>query len=220
MATIVDRLTPEERAEVIAAGLEPATVVPEHQPVRVEPTHVSMADDTGPHAPAENLEEIYFEGSPTLRSSLARTLFWILLATAIAAAPFVIQSRHWVKNGVPFWAFLAAIGVGVLLVLVPILFVRAVRYRVTNYRIRFERGLLGRTIDTLELWHVDDIKLRQSLFGRILGVGTIFIVSNDETTPTLPLHGIPHPRTLFETLEQRIIAVKRQRGVVKLDTGL
>ena len=30
---------------------------------------------------------------------------------------------------------------------------------------------------------------------------------------------LPNPRPLFETLKQRIIAVKRQRGVVKMDIG-
>jgi hypothetical protein len=37
--------------------------------------------------------------------------------------------------------------------------------------------------------------------------------------PKLPLVGIPDPRPLYETLKQRIIAVKRQRGVVKVDQG-
>jgi len=30
---------------------------------------------------------------------------------------------------------------------------------------------------------------------------------------------VPNPRPLFENLKQRVIAVKRQRGVIKMDTG-
>jgi hypothetical protein len=52
-----------------------------------------------------------------------------------------------------------------------------------------------------------------------MGTGTITIMSHDKTTPKLVLHGIPHPRPVFESLKQRIIAVKRQRGVVKMDVG-
>jgi hypothetical protein len=39
------------------------------------------------------------------------------------------------------------------------------------------------------------------------------------TTPRLDLVGLPNARPLFEALKTRIIAVKRQRGVVKMDTG-
>ena len=37
--------------------------------------------------------------------------------------------------------------------------------------------------------------------------------------PLLVMHDIPHARELFEQLKQRIIAVKRSRGVIKMDPG-
>jgi uncharacterized membrane protein YdbT with pleckstrin-like domain len=101
----------------------------------------------------------------------------------------------------------------------PWLTTRTVRYRISNYRIDYERGILSKNIDTLELWHVDDISLHQSPLVRLLRVGTIRIVSGDATTPHLSLDGLPTPRPIFEQLKQRIIAVKRQRGVIKMDLG-
>jgi hypothetical protein len=100
-----------------------------------------------------------------------------------------------------------------------VMIVKSVRYRISNYRIDFERGIFGKKIDTLELWHVEDIHFEQSFLDRILGVGNITVVSHDDTTPRLVMIGIPNPRPLFETLKQRVIAVKRQRGVVKMDVG-
>ncbi len=108
---------------------------------------------------------------------------------------------------------------GVVLVLWPLVMTRTIRYRISNYRIDYERGLLSKHIDTLELWHVEDITFNQSLMDRIMKVGTITIISNDDTTPELLLHSVPNPRPLFETLKQRVIAVKRQRGVIKMDLG-
>ena len=70
-----------------------------------------------------------------------------------------------------------------------------------------------------ELWHVEDLQFHQSLLDRILCIGEITVVSHDETTPRLRLQALPHPRPIFETLKQRIITVKRQRGVIKLDAG-
>jgi len=83
----------------------------------------------------------------------------------------------------------------------------------------WEFNLLSKNIDTLELWHVEDINFHQSLIDRLMNTGDITILSHDDTTPRLHLNGVPNPRPLFENLKQRIIAVKRQRGVIKMDTG-
>jgi hypothetical protein len=53
----------------------------------------------------------------------------------------------------------------------------------------------------------------------MLGVGTITVLSHDDTTPRLVLWGVPNPRAIFDSLEKRVIAVKRSRGVIKMDTG-
>jgi uncharacterized membrane protein YdbT with pleckstrin-like domain len=139
-----------------------------------------------------------------------------LLGLVFIALPILAMVYDW---GWPWWLLLACFIVAIVLVAVPLLMVRTIRYRITNYRIDYERGLLSRQIDTLELWHVEDIRFHQSLADRLLGVGTISVFSHDETTPQLDLHGLPHPRPVFDALKQRIIAVKRQRGVIKMDIG-
>ena len=77
----------------------------------------------------------------------------------------------------------------------------------------------AKDIDTLELWHVEDLHFHQSLLDRILDVGSICVTSHDQNMPELTIRGIPNPRPLFETLKQRVIAVKRARGVIKMDPG-
>ena len=118
-----------------------------------------------------------------------------------------------------WWLTLIFILAGLACFIVPWLRTKMIRYRISNYRIDYERGLLGKNIDTLELWHVEDIRFNQTLIDRILGVGNITVISHDDTTPTLSLHGLPNPRPIFDNLKQRVIAVKRQRGVIKMDTG-
>lgn len=71
----------------------------------------------------------------------------------------------------------------------------------------------------MELWHIEDLHFRQSLMSRLFDVGTITVLSKDETMPRLELFGIPNPRPIYEMLKQRVIAVKRQRGVIKMDPG-
>ena len=172
------------------------------------------------HRVADDQEQIFYEGSPVLRSELARGFIWIAIGLVIIAAPIVI----WImaKEGThPFawWWFLVALVIGLGFILVPWIRTKSICYKITNYRIDIERGLLSKRIDTLELWHVDDIKLQQSFLDRMLGVGTMTVYSGDDTTPELPIRGLPGARPLFESVKQRVIAVKRQRGVVKMDLG-
>jgi membrane protein YdbS with pleckstrin-like domain len=174
------------------------------------------APPTGPHAPPDHDEITYYEGSPLVRGRLGTLLLCGLIGLILIALPITNLVFHWhwplILDGI-------LVVVGLLLFLVPSLRTRSIRYRITNYRIDYERGILGRNIDTLELWHVEDLHFHQSLLGRLLNVGSIIVTSRDETLPKLELHSLPNPKPLYETLKQRVIAVKRQQGVLKVDPG-
>ncbi len=169
-----------------------------------------------PHKPADDTEEVYFEGRPLLRGDVGTLFGWGLAGIIVIAIPMFFW---WIDKSPPWWMWLILWILGVGMLFIPLLLVKMIRYRISNYRIDYERGILSRSIDTLELWHVDDVKLHQSLLDRILNVGTITVLSRDDTTPQLLLRSLPNPRPLFETIKQRIIAVKRQRGVIKMDVG-
>jgi hypothetical protein len=176
-----------------------------------------MTQEDTPHRPADDKEEVYFEGSPMLRWQLASGWPWAIVGLVIALSPIFVKMVLSPKTQIVWWIYPLAVVVGILFVLIPWIKTKTVRYRITNYRIDFERGLISRDIDTLELWHVEDLKFHQNILHRLLDVGTITILSHDDTTPKLRLDGLPHPRQLFQQLQQQIIAVKRQRGVIKMD---
>ncbi|HZN64795.1 MAG TPA: PH domain-containing protein [Tepidisphaeraceae bacterium] len=170
-----------------------------------------------PHRPADDAEVVYYKGSPQIRGELGKVSLWAIIGVLLIIAPFVyylLQNEWW-----PWYVILGLVVLGLILLFIPVLIVRQVRYCISNYRIDYERGLLGKKIDTMELWHVDDINFRQSFFDRLMGVGTIVVFSDDQTTPNLELKGLPNPREIFEKLKQRVISVKRQRGVIKMDVG-
>jgi membrane protein YdbS with pleckstrin-like domain len=178
------------------------------------PSDVPPASDSEagqPHKPADDREEIYFQGSPLMRGELGRMFICWFIALLMIGAAIYFQP--------PWYVILAAVVVALIIATVPWIATKMIRYRISNYRIDFERGLLSKRIDTLELWHVEDISFSQSLMDRMLGVGTITIVSADATTPRLQLASLPNPKPLFDSLKQRIISVKRQRGVIKMDVG-
>ena len=180
-------------------------------------TTPERGDDSEPHRPADDVEELYFQGSPLLRGDVKPVAAGVGLVVLLIVG---IVLYHRLEGKLPpLLIVFGVFAVAELLVMATLLRTKTVTYRISNYRVDVSRGMLSRNTDTLELWHVEDIRLHQSLLGRILGVGDITIFSHDDTTPTLLLQGIPDPRKLFTVLEQRIIAVKRQRGVIKTDAG-
>jgi membrane protein YdbS with pleckstrin-like domain len=187
-------------------------------PPSPQPPHNDL-EDHAPHREAGDTEEIYYQGSPMIRGAIGRIFLWALLGILMLAAPIAFKMLSKEHEWPVWWLTLAFVVVGLILLCIPVLIVKSVRYRISNYRIDYERGILGKRIDTLELWHVEDIQFRQSFLDRILGVGNLTVISHDDTTPRLDMRGVPNPRPLFDTLKQRIIAVKRQRGVVKMDSG-
>jgi len=170
-----------------------------------------------PHAPPADDEAVYYHGSPFLGGKPEEVLAFGLVGTLFLLGPIIykLTAHGWPAQ----WATLAMLIVGVVLWIIPVVITKSTRYRISNYRIDYERGLIARDISTLELWHVEDIAFHQSFLDRLLGIGTIRVISHDESMPNLYMRGIPDARKLFIELEQRIISVKRQTGVLKLDTG-
>jgi membrane protein YdbS with pleckstrin-like domain len=130
-------------------------------------------------------------------------------------------------EGVPswkawFWSYIAA---GVLsLVLVGIVWLvilelkrKGTRYKITSRTIDLETGIFSKSIDTVQLWRVQDIDFHQSFIGRMLGVATIRIVTTDKSTPQLVLSGLPASRDVFEQIKDAADLARQQRvvGVVE-----
>lgn len=177
----------------------------------------SLTPDPGKPSGSNGLdtEAVYYEGHPRLRGEIGMLLVWTIVAAVLAAVGYLL----WQREIVSVWVMLGLFVLAVLAVFIPAILVRRSRYRLTNYRIDFEFGILFKRYETLELWHVDDIRLAQSPLDRILRIGTIEVLSTDKSTPRLELRSLPEPKRLLDLLKQRVIAVKRQRGVVKLDMG-
>lgn len=174
--------------------------------------------DTPPAKPIEEEEIVYFEGRPVLRADQAKAAMFLIIGLGLIALPILAEVFDWTWWD-HRWMTPVCIVLAILAVVIPWLVTRTTHYRITNYRIDFERGILKKRIDTLELWHVDDISFEQGLVDRIMNVGSVHILSNDRTTPRLELDGLPNPRVIFDSLRQRVITVKRQRGVIKMDVG-
>jgi len=90
---------------------------------------------------------------------------------------------------------------------------RSTMFRVTNTVIETERGFLSKRIDVLQLWRCRDVRYRQGLMDRILGIAHIEVFAQDATTPHLEIFGMPASRQLFEQLRDSIEIQRHAKNV-------
>jgi len=112
-----------------------------------------------------------------------------------------------------------ALGIVIPVAVVAVFFVgvnlarRSTMFRVTNTVIETERGLLSKRIDVLQLWRCRDVRYRQTLTDRILGIAHIEVFAQDATTPHLEIFGMPASRQLFEQLRDSIEIQRHAKNV-------
>jgi membrane protein YdbS with pleckstrin-like domain len=157
-----------------------------------------------------------YEGVPSWRAYFRHYVLSVIATAAVVAGLLVLGGR---VSGRP-----ATLETEALYVVLPLaamlvfwlgvnLYRRSVKFRVTSTAIEIERGFLSRRIDVLQLWRCRDVRYRQRLSDRILGIAHIDVFAQDSTTPHLEIFGMPASRDLFEQLRDSIEIQRHARNV-------
>jgi uncharacterized membrane protein YdbT with pleckstrin-like domain len=134
-------------------------------------------------------EEVIWEGRPTWRAwAWTWILGWILLPVLVGG---LLLASVWIQ-------------------------MRSSRWKLTSRRIEVETGLLGRRVDTLELWKIRDVEFRQTLMDRLTGVSSLWVTAHDGTYPALDLRGLPGDRAIYDRLMNAVMQARQQRGVLNV----
>jgi uncharacterized membrane protein YdbT with pleckstrin-like domain len=91
--------------------------------------------------------------------------------------------------------------------------VKSCRYRLTTQRLFVRRGWLARHSNELELYRVKDVVVDQRFLQRVLGYGTITVIADDESTPTVVMPGISRPTQAKEMIRAQYRAARQREGV-------
>ena len=94
--------------------------------------------DHAPHREADDREEIYYQGSPLIRGNIGKIFLMWVLAIALLAVPFLYHHFHNPQEWPNTWVTVACVVVALILLFIPVLIIKSVRYRISNYRIDFE----------------------------------------------------------------------------------
>jgi len=140
---------------------------------------------TDPAQPVE--EQTIFDLKPAARG-FPGLLFWGLVLLPVFLLGVLLWLRVWYKTS-------------------------ATRYRLTTQRLFVEKGLIAKHIEEVELFRVKDVTVRQGALQRLLGVGSVVVLSSDDTAPRLTLKAIHNPVEVKENLRTAFRAARRNEGM-------
>lgn len=127
----------------------------------------------------------------------------------------------WLRGTLAGWGtlLLCLVGIGLIIVLVKWIQNLATTYEVTPDRLVIRHGIFIKSIDEIELYRVKDIRIDFSLISQWADIGTISVLSSDETTRDAPLV-IPHveaARRRREELRKLVDEARQKRRVREID---
>ena len=184
--------------------------------VAAAPTAAVITPPFAQNAGALPEKKIIYDGSPSWRAYIG---YYIIGVLATIIVPYVTN-----------WFGVQYIAVGhhktarVLLVMIPLAISaiyfaalyfhrRSIRFRVSNTSIETEYGILKKRIDVLELWRCRDIRYKQNIVDRMLGIAHVELFTTDVTTPHVEIIGMPASRQLFEQLRDSIEIQRHTQNV-------
>ncbi len=167
-----------------------------------------------PHAPDGRTErKLLYDGAPSWRAYFGHYFLGVL------ATPLGTLVVYWLSGLFSKTTSTKVLVVGICLGMSAIYFAglyfyrKSIKFRVTSSNIETERGILSKKIDVLELWRCRDVRYKQNLLDRILGIAHIEIFTADVTTPHVEITGLPASRQLFEQIRDGIEMQRQSRNV-------
>ncbi len=126
-----------------------------------------------------------------------------------------------VKN---FWWFVSC------LLVIPIpwaiwewLKVKCRVFNITSERLIIDEGVFNKSQETLELYRIRDMQVKQPFWLRLFGLENIHLIATDITTESVVLDYIPSNLALRDKLRVQVEECRRKKGVremgIDLDQG-
>ncbi len=94
---------------------------------------------------------------------------------------------------------------------------KSIRYEVTPDRIEWSRGIFDRKVDNIDMFRVVDLKLRRSLLEAFLGIGTVILLTNDESDPQFEFKKVHRCRRLYDALKEAGLNADKKRNVIHVE---
>ena len=190
-----------------------------------------QSDQSQQDAESQEGSSVLWAGRPSV-FALTGTFLKIACFTAVCwavytypvtlLATYVPNANVKVAQLVPVEAWIdlsvLALGLGAVFALFwKALALKSIRYEVTPDRIEWSRGIFDRKVDNLDMFRVVDLKLRRSAVDCLLGIGTVILISNDESDPHFEFKHVHRCRRLYDALKEAGLNADKKRNVIHVE---
>ena len=88
-------------------------------------------------------------------------------------------------------------------------------YSIADGRLYIKRGLLATHYDEIMLFRIYDIKMVETIWQRLFGVGTVIVYTSDASSPqkVVRLVNIKEPLALRDLLSRRVEIAREEKGI-------
>lgn len=156
-------------------------------------------------------EKTLFNGHPAMIYSIGQFVPFLVVIILAGVAVYVLDWESY--TGYIGYAILATILVLGAMFLRLYTRSRGTHYIITTQRIKFERGLLSKVQESLELFRIDHFELRQPLGARLLGHASLHLFSSDAELDNFAIYGIPNLPALADQLRDCQLRERTRRSL-------
>ena len=90
-------------------------------------------------------------------------------------------------------------------------------YELTTERLKITEGVFSKVTETLELYRVKDIEVRQPFIYRMFDLEDIHVQTSDLSSPSILIDAIPAVVALGDKMRNQVEAVRQLKGVREID---
>ena len=162
-------------------------------------------------------EQTVWRGTSSQWKNFGRYL-WNAIICAVILVIFAIlwhSGRPQVKNFSPY--ILLLLLVPIFMALARYLQTKNKIYELTTERLKTTEGVFSKVTDTLELYRVKDLEMRQPFLYRIARIENVQVNTSDASSPLVLMEAIPSAVALGDKIRNQVEVIRAQKGVREID---
>lgn len=181
-----------------------------------------MFNETAPNA--------IWSARPSLRANVVSLIAAVVITLVVwNLVPFAIKAAYEATPNLPFWSYetilwaqriikwAMLVGIAINLWRMGVLWTE--RYEITPGRFLHHHGILVRKHDQIELQRIRDFRVINPLFAQSMGLGKVWMLARDETSPEITIGPFTNAREVQEIIRDAMLAHQRATGYREFESS-
>ena len=161
------------------------------------------------------VEETVWRGTSSQVKNASVFVFCGLCLCALLLVFAILWRNESTKEFSPYILFAAI--VPTFIALARFLQTKNKVYELTTERLKITEGIFNKITETLELYRVKDLEIRQPFWSRMCGLENVQVNTSDVSTPFVLLDAVPIRLGLGDKIRNAVENVRMQKRVREID---